>query len=264
MLLRKNKVLRQVMGVLETMNFLFIRLAIKNPSRLRMFPGKIFREYMSLVADDKWICRDILDIVTVPHGTRVILAHLAGGGIDTAIDELAYLALIAKSCEPANIFEIGTFRGRTALNFALNSPEDCTIWTLDLPPDDRESSLASASSADAAIIQASKTGADYKGTDCEKKIRQLYGNSLVFDFSPYLGRMDIVFVDGAHHFEIAKSDSLNALRMVRPGGLIVWHDFANYGDYNDVTRAILDVLPGDQIVQVSNTQLAVYKHGSLS
>ena len=39
-----------------------------------------------------------------------------------------------RALEPTCIFEIGTFRGRTAMNFALNSPETCRVFTLDLPP----------------------------------------------------------------------------------------------------------------------------------
>lgn len=48
--------------------------------------------------------------------------------------------------------------------------------------------------------------------------------------------------------------------MVKPNGLIIWHDFAVYGDYNDVTRAVLDTLPGEQVVQIANSLLAVYRH----
>jgi hypothetical protein len=47
--------------------------------------------------------------------------------------------------------------------------------------------------------------------------------------------------------------------MARPGSYIVWHDFANYGEYNDVTRAILDTLPCDQVIEIANTQLAIYR-----
>jgi hypothetical protein len=55
------------------------------------------------------------------------------------------------------------------------------------------------------------------------------------------------------------SDTKNALAMLRPGGYVVWHDFANYGDYNDMTRGVLDLLPGREVIQIENTQLAVYR-----
>ena len=38
--------------------------------------------------------------------------------------------------------------------------------------------------------------------------------------------MDLVFVDGDHSYEAVKNDSEKALRMLAPGGIILWHDFA--------------------------------------
>jgi hypothetical protein len=81
--------------------------------------------------------------------------------------------------------------------------------------------------------------------------------------APYPDAVDLVFVDGAHYYAAVGSDTRNALRMARSGGWIVWHDFANYGDYNDVTRAMFDLLPADQIVQLEDTQLAVFRNRQL-
>ncbi|HSG98734.1 MAG TPA: class I SAM-dependent methyltransferase, partial [candidate division Zixibacteria bacterium] len=91
------------------------------------------------------------------------------------------------------------------------------------------------------------------------KITQLYGNSQTYDFSEFYAAMDLVFIDGAHHYDAVVNDTNNALKMIRPGGVIVWHDFANYGDYNDVTRAALDTIGADAIVQLERTQLAIYR-----
>jgi predicted O-methyltransferase YrrM len=256
----KNKTLRQLIGALETFNLLSLRLALKNPAKVRMFPGRIFRAYMGLVRQDRWRSREIFEVIDLPPGTRIALEHIPGRGIATPLDELAYLALITKACRPSNIFEIGTFRGRTALNFAMNAPDDCTVWTLDLPPAERAPFANVTNPADRAIIHASKTGVDYQDKPEARKIHQLYGNSISFDFSPYAGQMDLVFIDGAHHYEAVISDTRNALNLVKPGGTILWHDFANYGDYHDVTRAVLDLLPGDQIIQLADSQLALYRH----
>lgn len=259
MLLIKNKRLRQVAAVLETGSFLSMKLLVKKRSALNVFPGRVFREYLSLVGTERWSSRGILDLLpsTAP-GTRVTIQCTRGEGIYSALDELAYLALLAKTLAPQAIFEIGTFRGRTALNFALNSPQDCVVYTLDLPPD-RHTEATGAARADARIIEARSPGSEFLGTDVEHKIRQLHGDSLTFDFSPYHRQMDIVFVDGAHYFEAAISDTKNALRMVRPGGMIIWHDFANYGDYNDVVRAVLACIPADQVFQIESSELAVYR-----
>ena len=145
------------------------------------------------------------------------------------------------------------------MNFALNASEDCVVYTLDLPPDDRSAAIEATNSADAGIIRSSQTGIDYQGKDVAGKIKQLYGDSMSFDFSPYFGKMDIVFVDGAHHYAAVESDTKNALRMAKPGGVVIWHDFANYGDYNDVTRAVLANVPPGEVIQIEDTQFAIYR-----
>jgi len=131
----KHRRLRQVCGVLETANWLFFKLLFKNPSGSRVYPNLVFRDYMSLVKNEQWPSRSIFDVCAGLAHDRIQLEHLPGGGIATSIAELAYMAMICRALKPRKIFEIGTFRGRTALNFALNSPDNCTIYTMDLPPE---------------------------------------------------------------------------------------------------------------------------------
>jgi len=259
MLLIKSKPVRTLCGALETLNLLTLRLWWKNPGRVKPFAGKVFRDYMSLVECDKWVCRELHEIFPEWSDNRIVLEHMRGAGIVTPVDELAYLALITKNLRPMRIFEIGTFRGRTALNFALNAPPECIVYTLDLPMDVRESYGQQTNASDAAIIAGSETGIDYRGKDVASKIRQLYGDSASMDFSSYYAKMDLVFVDGAHHYAAVVSDTQNALKMVADGGVILWHDFANYGDYNDVTRAVVELLPRGEVIQIGATQLALYR-----
>jgi predicted O-methyltransferase YrrM len=259
----KFKKLRQLCGFLETFSWLTVKLAVNRPRHLRVLPGLLFRQYAALCGQVDWKSKPIFEIVDVPAGTRIELEHIPGDGINTAVDELAYMAIITRAVRPKAIFEIGTFRGRTALNFALNSPPDCKVWTMDLPPTNRELG-SNFNDADRFIVEHSQTGIDYRGKDVERKIQQLFGDSHNFDFSPYFGKIDIVLIDGAHHYEAVIGDTQNALKMLRPGGVILWHDFANYGDYNDVTRAILDTIPADKITQIGATELAVYRADSIS
>jgi len=257
-LLTENRGIRRLAGSLETFNLLFLKLLLKNPKRARCFPGEMFRAYMSLAREGRWACRSIFELLPQCAGRRVVLEHLPGDGVLTPLEQLACLALITASMQPRVIFEIGTFRGRTALNFALNSPKECTVYTLDLLPEQRRRVNGTSISADRRLVMASAPGIDYEHKDVAFKIEQLYGDSLSFDFSPYHEGVDIVYVDGAHHYDAARSDTRNALEMVRPGGCVIWDEFANYGDYNDVTRAVLDVVGASKIVQVENTQLAVH------
>jgi predicted O-methyltransferase YrrM len=259
MLLIKHKPARLFCGWLETLNFLSLKLCFRNRYIAKRFVGLSFRTYMSLVRDGPWRSRQIDEIIGDVGTVQIVIEHMRGAGINNPVDELAYLALITRVSSPQRIFEIGTYRGRTALNFANNSPGDCIVYTLDLPPEVRTDLQMRTNTDDAALIRSSAPGVDYVGKPAASKIQQLFGDSTRFDFSPWFGQIDIVFVDGAHHYDAARSDTENALKMIKPGGWILWHDFANYGDYNDVTRAVLDLLPGSDVVQIADSELACYR-----
>jgi predicted O-methyltransferase YrrM len=258
MLMIRNKALRQFVGFCQTFNLLQLKLLLKQPARARSFPGHIYRKYMMLAKSDGWRATTMDELVPPAERLKVQLYHLEGGGVCAPLLELACLALLTRYSNARSIFEIGTFRGRTAINFAVNSPDDAKVYTLDLPEHERAEMKSQAKPDDARLIGQCRTGVEFHGTQHEEKIRQLYGNSLKFDFSPYVQKMDLVFIDGCHHYEVVRSDTANALKIIKPGGLIIWHDFANFGDYHDVTRGVLDMLPGDEIYQIEDTQLAIY------
>jgi hypothetical protein len=250
-----NRRVREALGFLETFNWLTVRMALQRKKAMRSLPGLTFRNYVALGGRAAWKSAELTELFPEVSGCRIEMEYLAGEGIASSIEELAIMALLTAATQPRVIFEIGTFRGRTALNFALNSPPDAIVYTLDLPLEER--SAVEVGKADSIIMAKSDQGIDYKGKPGSGKISELQGNSLSFDFSPYHAAVDLFLVDGAHHYEAARSDTLNALRCVRPGGVILWHDFANYGEYNDVTRAILEYAPSAR--QIGSTQLAVLR-----
>jgi hypothetical protein len=72
--------------------------------------------------------------------------------------------------------------------------------------------------------------------------------------------MDVVFVDGAHEWRWVESDSQNALRMVAPGGMVIWHDYGHRGEAADVTEYLeaLDRQLGGRLRWVRGTSLVFY------
>ena len=71
-----------------------------------------------------------------------------------------------------------------------------------------------------------------------------------------VGPVDAMFIDGDHSFEVVLSDSHLADEVVKPGGIVIWHDYVNHAV--DVTRA-LEHLRDDEgwpIVNVAGTWLA--------
>jgi predicted O-methyltransferase YrrM len=170
-----------------------------------------------------------------------IWEHAQSNG-NVKLRELGVLSAFAAECEDGTtLFEIGTFDGRTALNLALNSPAGCEVVTLDLPPDSE--TRFSLDPRDVHMVQKPRSGARYDKhreacPEVVNRIRQLFGDSAELDPAPYEQRCSLVFVDGSHAYDYVVSDTVNALRLIRAGGVIVWHD---YGVWEGVTRGLEEI-----------------------
>jgi predicted O-methyltransferase YrrM len=171
--------------------------------------------------------------------------------------DLVNLCMLCRIVEPRVIFEIGTLRGYTALHFALNAPPDARVHTLDVPREGFGAALDT-TLMDQAHVAASVARADYcySGTEAEPRIQTLFGDSARFDFSPWHGRVDLFFIDGAHSYDYVRSDTHNALACCRPGGVIAWHDYGRYG-VNGVSRWLEElVAEGREIYSVPGGSVA--------
>lgn len=70
---------------------------------------------------------------------------------------------------------------------------------------------------------------------------------------------DVAYIDGDHHYKVVKHDSELARRIVRPGGMILWHDVGN-----TLTPGVLQLVEelheaGWPIQRVADTWLAFMK-----
>ena len=194
-------------------------------------------------------------------GTPRIWEHQKENG-NIRISELGVLAAFARGCEEGtDLFEIGTFDGRTTLNLALNSPARCRVFTLDLPPDlDTAFPLAH---GERHMVEKPKPGARYEKyraiyPAAIGKIHQRLGDSATFDFTPHAHSCSLVFVDGSHAYDYAMSDTRAAMQMVRQGGVILWHD---YGIWEGVTKALeeLEQKQGYGLRNIRGTSLVYWR-----
>lgn len=148
------------------------------------------------------------------------------------------LAALCRAVNAKTFFEIGTNRGRTAWTVAASNP-DLEVFTLDLPAREslQEVAFAVNQSDRGFFTGAWDRGEAYRETPEETRITTLAGDSATFDFSPYEGRMDLVFVDGAHSYDYVRSDTKAALRMLTPTGTIAWDDYPSIpGVYRHLTE----------------------------
>jgi len=149
--------------------------------------------------------------------------------------ELSALCALVAHLRPASIFEIGTYRGLTLANLALNAPEDCRIQTLDNYHFELEEPVA-------AIFS-------------ERGVGRLHTNSKDYDFSGLRGSVDFVFVDGSHEAPEVEVDSENALKIVSPRGLVLWHDF--HPDHPEVVRFLTGLASTERLTHIAGTSLVL-------
>jgi predicted O-methyltransferase YrrM len=185
--------------------------------------------------------------------------YVVEGG--TSDSEAWILAVLAKHAQ--RLFEFGTCTGKTAYLWARNAPPTAHIITITLAPDDVADYKAEATDdtrdTEYAVRESSHTSFMYTGTDVAPKIEQLFGDSKTLDVSPWAGTCDVVFVDGSHAYSYVKSDSEKALRLVRPGGLVLWHDYAGPGHSPGVYRAVTELAKTHAVVRIQGTALAAYR-----
>ena len=154
--------------------------------------------------------------------------------------ELLTLMAICQHKSFSKAFEIGTFSGESTQAIALSTPPEARVSTLD--------------------IQTYEPGLAFAGRSEAGKIEVLIGDSRSFDFSAYAGQCDFVYIDGNHTYPFVKSDTEIALRLLKPGGVILWDDYVfdpAHPDCSGVKQA-LEELTLPHLYRIKGTRFAVH------
>ncbi|MBG8553038.1 class I SAM-dependent methyltransferase [Hymenobacter guriensis] len=170
-----------------------------------------------------------------------------GGSLPT---DLALLRALARRVPQCRYFEIGTWRGESAANVAEVAAD---VYTLNL------------SAAELRALRLPERYIELHGFFSHPlpNVHHLHGNSATYDFRG-LGKFDVVFIDGDHHYEAVRTDTRRVFEhLAGPETVVVWHDASRQPGQPrwEVLAGILDGLPTDapgQLVQVGNTLCAAY------
>ncbi len=171
--------------------------------------------------------------------------------------ELYCLCAIAELAQPRTIFEFGTFDGSTTLALARSAP-DARVYTLDLPTSDDAPGAQTRVVSEAERRAAGGVGSTFAGTPEASRVVQLWGDSRTFDYREFRGCIDLVFVDACHEEAFVAADTVNALEMVKPGGVVLWHDYTSAWPG---VKAVVDrlVQAGEPVVALELTSLALLR-----
>lgn len=191
---------------------------------------------------------DFIDVLPNFNETINPYSFLDGGSL---ITDLALLKGLAKKYTDCTYFEIGTWRGESVANV---SPVAKECFTLNLSNE----RLKEIGLREEYISQQSFYSKELKN------VTHLKGDSSTFDFRPYYGKCDVVFIDGDHHYDAVKRDTKIAFNLLKDeNSVIVWHDYAHTPETVrwDVFRGIIEGTPEEKrkhLHHVSNTMCAIY------
>jgi predicted O-methyltransferase YrrM len=145
----------------------------------------------------------------------VILHPAMRGGGSGSVAEMAALAAIAAAKKPRRILEIGTFDGCSAWHLLANSPQECTITTLDLPPGTVVEGSTDRGLQGVAARPFLPTGSRVRLVEVDSR-----------HWQPDVAQIDLAFIDAGHSYSCVKNDTEKALSVMAPRGIMLWHDAA--------------------------------------
>ncbi len=196
---------------------------------------------------------DRVPIVLYPEAAQEWFRPVASYSAD-----LVSMCMLCQILKPRMILEIGTFRGSGALHWAANAPE-AQVYTLDLP---------SAAAPKLATTEMDKRFVDghaasarmfFAEKEESRRIHCLFGDSATFDFSPFFGKIDLLFIDGAHSYEYVRNDTTRAMPCCKPGSVVAWHDYGRLG-FNGVSKWLHEfAASGRAICRIPGGSLAYSK-----
>jgi predicted O-methyltransferase YrrM len=154
--------------------------------------------------------------------------------------EQLVLAKLVCAMAPTRVLEVGSFRGYTARVLAENAPAHTSITALD--PDERH-------------------GEAYEGTNASRRIERIVGS-----FEEHRGdvRYDFIFLDADHTKSAVEKDTATAFALLAPGGVLVWHDYADWGwlnEENRVPEVLNELAKSTFILRLPGTLSAIHRDG---
>lgn len=197
-------------------------------------------------------------------------------------DDAPIFSYLYRQIAPRRHLEFGTWQGYGACLCLENSA--ATVWTLNLP--DGESNpdgtwayghrvLDDSATPPGAVSvnygrdeegprtyhrtdAASYIGRLYREKGLGHRVCQIYCDSRAWDTTAYPSDFfDSALIDGGHSAEVVVSDTRKALSVLRPGGLILWHDFCPQPGFRERFGSVAGVSAGlEQLLPELRPQLS--------
>ena len=64
--------------------------------------------------------------------------------------------------------------------------------------------------------------------DITDRIKLIWEDTAKLKFADFANKVDFLFIDASHSYENCKNDSYNGHKVIKPNGIIYWHDYAGW------------------------------------
>jgi len=188
-------------------------------------------------------------------------------------DDAPIFQYIYRVSTPRRHLEFGTWQG-WGTTLCLESCS-ATVWTINLPDGETKADgtwaygerVIDDSKAPSGIISenygvdetgprtyhrtdaAGYIGRIYREKSLGNRVCQIYCDTRIWDTSNYPPDFfDSVLIDGGHSAEVVVNDTRKALEVLRPGGLIMWHDFCPVPEVRTQFDSVKGVTAGIEVL----------------
>ena len=190
-------------------------------ARPQSFLGAV-RQTLASVPGLRRLKRAVKHAIASPQ--ERVLAEAYEIGMTQMHTEIQALFKLVQQLKPACVLEVGTANGGTFYIWTRLALDDAALVSVDLPP-----TWAIDGPAEMRKLEVFRSFArgrqklhflrkDSHSVETRKEVTGLLAGS----------RVDFLFIDGDHSYEGVRKDFLNFAPLVRPGGLIAFHDIREH------------------------------------
>jgi predicted O-methyltransferase YrrM len=154
--------------------------------------------------------------------------HFASISAKQVPDEIESLYTLVKGTSPQHILEIGTYKGGTFYLWCQAADEHSTLISIDLPGNNSLDSMYTPSR-----IKFYRKFSKSKNQKLHFITADSHQDKTVMDVKAILGKdqLDFIFIDGDHSYEGVKRDFDLYFHLVRPRGMVAFHDILPRKDF---------------------------------
>jgi predicted O-methyltransferase YrrM len=175
------------------------------------------RETLARVPGARTLKRAVVEVLASPEDRPLLRAYDIGMTQNRA--EISSLASLVRELQPSCVVEIGTASGGTLYLWTRLATADATLVSIDLPWP-----WATEASEVATLEKLRSFRRDRQVLHCLRKDSHASQTHGEVEAAVTGKPVEFLFIDGDHSYEGVRSDFLLYGPLVRPGGLIAFHD----------------------------------------